>query len=347
MKTTAAILVDTNQPLRIVELDTPVLKPGQTLVEILYSGICHTQLLEARGFRGEDKFLPHCLGHEGVGTVVEVGEGVCKVRPGDQVILSWIKGSGADISGCQYRWEDKAVNSGAITTFGKHSVISENRLTLLPPGVPLKEAALIGCAVATGAGAVLNTAKPNVGQSIAVFGAGGVGLFSIAAAKAIGMAPILAVDINERKLAMARRMGATHMINSSVESVDGVLRQLCPKGTDIAIEASGRPEVMAMALESVRQQGGKAVVIGNAHYGERLNLDPRQLNQGKQLLGTWGGDSRPDEDYPKYCHMLRYGLLNLSPLTEEVYSLLQVNQAIHDLETGKVIRPLLDMSLLE
>lgn len=347
MKTEAAILVETDQPLKIVELDTPELKAGQVLVKILYSGICHTQLLEARGYRGEDKFLPHCLGHEGVGVVTEIGPGVRKVRTDDNVILSWIKGSGADIPGSQYRWGERIVNSGAITTFSRYSVISENRLTLLPPNVPLKEAALLGCAVATGAGAVLNTAKPRVGQSIVVFGTGGVGLFCVAAAKAAGLAPIIAVDIKERKLMMATKMGATHTINSSSESVEAILKQICPQGSDIAIEASGRPEVMALALESVRQQGGKAVVIGNSHFGERLSIDPRQLNMGKQLLGTWGGDSRPDEDYPQYCRLLQYGLLNLAPLTEEIYSLSQVNQALHDLEAGKAIRPLLDMALTD
>src|SRR4030095_10280615 len=117
IKTLAAVLVETGQPLALVELEIPALKPGQVLVEVSFSGVCHTQLLEARGYRGEDRFLPHCLGHEGSGIVRETGAGVTKVRRGDRVILSWMKGSGADVPGSTYAWNGRTVNSGAIATF--------------------------------------------------------------------------------------------------------------------------------------------------------------------------------------------------------------------------------------
>src|SRR5882724_3599700 len=127
MKTTAAVLVELGQPLELADLDIPVLKPGQALIEVAYSGVCHTQVGEARGHRGEDKFLPHCLGHEGSGVVREIGPGVSKVKPGDRAILSWIKGSGADVPGTVYDWNGRTVNAGGITTFATYSVISENR----------------------------------------------------------------------------------------------------------------------------------------------------------------------------------------------------------------------------
>src|SRR5262245_47512663 len=158
MKTTAAILVELGRPLELADIDIPPLKPGQVLVEVAYSGVCHTQVGEVRGHRGADRFLPHCLGHEGSGIVREVGAGVTKVKPGDQAILSWIKGSGADVPGTVYRWGDRQVNAGGITTFSTYSVLSENRLTVLPPGLSLRQAALVGCAVPTGAGVVFNTA---------------------------------------------------------------------------------------------------------------------------------------------------------------------------------------------
>ena len=137
MKTLAALLVETGRDLELAEIDIPALKPGQALVELAYSGVCHTQLLEARGHRGEDKFLPHCLGHEGSGTVVETGPGVAKIKAGDQVILSWIKGSGANVMGSVYSWNGKPVNAGAVTTFQRLAVVSENRLTVVPEGLPL------------------------------------------------------------------------------------------------------------------------------------------------------------------------------------------------------------------
>src|SRR5438552_12174900 len=134
MKTTAAVLVELGRPLEVADLDVPALRPGQILVEVAFSGVCHTQILEARGHRGEDRFLPHCLGHEGSGTVRETGPGVSKVKPGERVILSWIKGSGADVPGTVYGWNGRKVNAGGITTFATLSVISENRLTPLPDG---------------------------------------------------------------------------------------------------------------------------------------------------------------------------------------------------------------------
>src|SRR5262249_39198453 len=140
MKTVAAVLVETSQPLVLADLEIPALRPGQVLVEIAYSGVCHTQVLEWRGYRGEDRYLPHCLGHEGSGIVRDVGPGIAKVKPGDRVILSWIKGSGADVPGSIYRWNGRTVNAGAITTFSRYAVISENRLVVLPESVPMRDA---------------------------------------------------------------------------------------------------------------------------------------------------------------------------------------------------------------
>jgi len=344
MRTVAAVLVELDHPLELAELEIPALKPGQVLVELAFSGVCHTQLLEARGRRGADPFLPHCLGHEGSGRVLELGAGVTKVKAGDEVVLSWIKGSGADVSGSVYDWAGQKVNAGAITTFGNHAVISENRLTRVEPGLPLREAALVGCAVATGAGSVFNTAGARPGQSIAIFGAGGVGLCAIAAAHAAGCTPIIAVDVLASKLEVARAVGADLMINASQTDPVAAIKAAVPGGVDLAIEASGRPSVMAWALESVRAQGGSAVIVGNAPTGQTLTLDPKQLNLGKRLLGTWGGDSRPDTDYPRYSRLIMSGRIDMAPLLCKSYRLEEINLALHELEAGLVSRPLVDFT---
>ena len=156
MKTIAAVLVETGEPLVLAEQEIPALKAGQALVEIQYSGVCHTQVLECRGYRGDDKFLPHCLGHEAGGIVREIGKGVTKIKPNDRVILSWIKGVGTDVKQAIYRWSGRNVNSGAIATFNQYSVISENRLTLMPNNISPLEAVFFGCAIPTGIGAVFN-----------------------------------------------------------------------------------------------------------------------------------------------------------------------------------------------
>ena len=343
MKTTAAVLVELGKPLELADLEVPVLKPGQVLVEVVHSGVCHTQLGEARGHRGEDRFLPHCLGHEGSGIVREVGPGVAKVKPGDRVILSWIKGTGADVPGTVYGWNGRAVNAGGITTFATHSVISENRLTPVPEGMSLRLAALVGCAVPTGAGVVFNTARPQPGQSAVVFGVGGIGSCAVAAAALAGCTPVIAVDINVDKLALARRLGATHAIDSKKSDAVSEVLKLCTGGADFAVEATGLPAVMRQALACVRHQGGAAVVVGNARFGSTLEIDPRELNMGKRLLGTWGGDNVPDRDFPRYCKLLTAGRLDLEPLLSGGYGLADVNRALDDLEHGRAARPILDI----
>lgn len=343
MKTIAAVLEEPGKPLVLAELEIPDLKPGQVLVEVAFTGVCHTQLLECRGHRGEDPYVPHCLGHEGSGVVVEVGEAVAKCKPGDHVALSWIKGSGANVPGTVYAWGDRTVNAGGVTTFAQHTVVSENRVTVLPTDFDLQDAALLGCALPTGVGSILNTAAVRAGESVAVFGTGGIGLCAVAGASLAGAQPILAVDLSEERLECAQRMGATHRINAGSQVSLEAIREICPGGVDIAIEASGRPEVMVQALAAVRSQGGRAVVAGNAHQGETVPLDPGQLNQGKRLLGTWGGDNDPDRDFPRYCRLVQSGRLDVSPLRSDPFPLSQINEAIAALESRCVARPMIDV----
>src|ERR1700744_5315540 len=137
MKTEAALLVQTGKPLVLAHIETPPLKPGQVLVEIAFSGACGTQVMEWRGDKGEDRWLPHCLGHEGTGTVIEAGRAVTKVKPGDKAVLSGIKGNGIEAGRAVYDWDGKKVNAGGVTAFQRHAVVSQDRLTVLPPGLPM------------------------------------------------------------------------------------------------------------------------------------------------------------------------------------------------------------------
>jgi S-(hydroxymethyl)glutathione dehydrogenase/alcohol dehydrogenase len=344
VRTTAAVLVNPSSPLEIAEVEVPELENGQLLVEVAFSGVCHTQLLETRGRRGEDRFLPHCLGHEGSGRVLEVGPGVTALHSGDDVVLSWIRGPGADVPGAKYLWDGRQVNAGAVTTFSRHAVVSENRATRLSGHLDLLRAAMLGCAVPTGAGAVLHTAGAQAGDSLVVFGCGGVGLMAVAAAALVGCSPVVAVDVVAGKLPAAERMGATHTIDAGANDAGAELSRMFPGGVDIAIEASGRTEVMARALEVVRPRGGRTVVVGNAAHGERLTVDPAHLNLGKALLGTWGGDCVPQRDLPRFASLIASGELRVEELIGAVYPLERVNQALLDLEEGRAVRPILDMS---
>lgn len=345
MKTQAAILVETGKPLVVVDMEVPPVKRGQVLVKIAYSGACGTQVMEWRGDKGEDKWLPHCLGHEGSGTVVEIGEDVTKVKVGDEVVLSWIKGEGIEAGGAVYEWDGKKVNAGGVTTFQRHAVVSENRLTLVPEGLPLDVAILLGCAAPTGMGAVFNVLQIKPGQSVAVFGAGGIGLNACMAAAFGGAEVVIAVDPNPDRRALARQYGATHAIDPTDGDPIAAIKAIVAAGVDLAVEATGLPPVMEQAINATRQQGGRAVVIGNAKYGAELKLNPGVFNQGKSLMGTWGGDSVPDRDYPKFGGMLASGRFDLRKLLSRPYSLAEADQALQDLAAGRVGRPLIDMSL--
>jgi S-(hydroxymethyl)glutathione dehydrogenase/alcohol dehydrogenase len=345
MKTEAALLVQTGTPLVLAEIDIPVLKPGQVLVEIAYSGACGTQVMEWRGDKGEDKWVPHCLGHEGSGIVLEIGGAVTKVKAGDKVVLSWIKGSGIDAGGAIYHWNGRKVNAGAVTTFQRHAVVSENRLTLLPGDLAMDVAVLLGCAAPTGMGAVYNVLKVQAGDAVAVFGTGGIGLHALMAAALAGAAPVIGIDPNPTRRALAKIYGATDVIDPSACDVLAEIRKIVPRGVDLAVESSGVPDVMEQAVNATRQQGGRAVVIGNARHGTRLSLNPEVFNQGKSLLGTWGGDSVPDRDYSRFGRLLASGRFPVRDLLSKPYALAQADQALQDLATGAVGRPLIDMSL--
>ena len=346
MKTLAAVLNKINNPLQIEELTIPELKAGQVLVKIAYSGVCHSQLNEVHGLKGEDKFLPHTLGHEGSGVVENVGSSVKKVKPGDHVVLTWIKGMGADVPSALYkRSNGSIVNSGAISTFLTKAVISENRVVKIPDKMPLREAALLGCAIPTGAGIVMNTARVKPSTSVAVFGVGGIGLSALLAAKIANASLIIAIDVLDHKLEQAIQLGATHIINARNQDVlSGIMDITGNRGIDYAIECAGKKESMENAFHSVRNNGGLCVIAGNLPQGEKISINPFGLIQGKRIIGTWGGETLPDKDIPMYVNLFFSERLNLKKLISYEYSLKDINDALDNLEKGGIGRTLIDMS---
>jgi len=342
--TEAAILTELGNPLSLVTLDIPDLKSGQVLIDVAYSGLCHTQLLEIQGERGPDRFLPHTLGHEGSGTVIEVGPDVEKVKAGDNVVLSWIKGEGRDVPSTVYQSGGGTINSGAISTFMRQTVTCENRVIPIPDSMPLREAALLGCAIPTGAGVVFNLAKVGKGDSVAVFGYGGIGQSAILAASFAEAGVVIAIDILDSKLELARKFGATHTINAlDQDPVSAVLEITEGRGVDYAIEAVGHIETMETAFRSVRDGGGLCILVGNLPFGQSISIDPFDLIKGKRIIGTWGGETRPDKDIPFFVDLHLSGRFKLDELISHIYPLEMINQGLEELKEGKVQRALIDM----
>jgi S-(hydroxymethyl)glutathione dehydrogenase/alcohol dehydrogenase len=344
----AAILYKSGGPLSIEhEIVAPKLKRGQVMVKLVYSGVCHSQLKEVRGHRGPDPFLPHMLGHEGSGVVLEVGEGVKKVKKGDRVILGWIKGLGLEGGGSCYQNGETIINAGGVTTFGDHAIVSENRVVLLPAGIPMDIAVLFGCAIPTGAGIITNEIQPLPGSTIAIFGLGGIGLSALMATMLYKCEKVIAVDISASKLELASEFGASHLINASEQNVLNEIRILTEgNGVDYAVEASGLCEVIEIAFSSVRSGGGLCIFASHPEYGKKICIDPFELICGKQIRGTWGGSCKPDIDIPKFAQLYLEGRLPLDKLITKRYTLNQINEALDDLEQMLVARPLikLDMS---
>src|SRR5215469_1220096 len=212
----AAILAQSREPLVIDDISFPdELGVGQVLVKVLFTSICGAQINEIEAVKGPDKFLPHLLGHEASAQVIEVGPGVTSLKPGDSVVLHWRPSQGIQSKTPAYAWGGKKLNAGWVTTFNDYAVVSENRMTVIPADFDQKIAPLFGCAVTTAAGVVNNDAGLKSGESVAIFGVGGVGLNLVQFAALAGGHPIIAVDLLDHKLEMARSRGATHVLNST------------------------------------------------------------------------------------------------------------------------------------
>jgi S-(hydroxymethyl)glutathione dehydrogenase/alcohol dehydrogenase len=339
----AAVLEVLGQPLRIRDIEIPELLRGQVLVKILYSGVCRSQLMEAQGNRGSDPWIPHLLGHEGSGIVLETGEGVTKVRPGDEVILGWIKGEGIDAPGAKYLSDGQIINSGAVTTFSNYTIASENRLVLKPSSLNFDTAVLFGCALPTGAGMVLNELAPKLDESILVLGLGGIGLAAVAALKALGIRMIIAADISNEKLELAKRLGASHALNSSLPSFRKELLEIAGEGVDACVESAGRVETIELGFSLIKKRNGKLIFASHPREGEMIKISPHELISGKKIFGSWGGSTRPDIDIPKFHELFKKSATPLNGLLTKKYSLARINEALNDLDVGKVFRPLIVM----
>lgn len=342
----AAILVEQRAPLAIAEVGLPAtLDVGQVLVRVHYSGICGSQLGEIDGAKGEDRFLPHLLGHEGSGVVLATGPGVRKVAAGDRVVLHWRKGPGIEAVPAKYDWDGKVVNAGWVTTFNDHAVVSENRLTPIPADSDMEVAALFGCAVTTGFGVVVNNAKVRIGESVVVFGAGGVGLNIVQAAAMAGAWPVIAVDLHDNRLALAREMGATHLVNARGVDATAAIRDIVgAAGADVFIDNTGQPAIIQSGYALTGPQG-RVILVGVPRKGNDTTLYSLPLHFGKVLTGSHGGEADPAVDIPRYQRLFSQGRMQLRPLLTERWPLEGIDEAIARMRDGSLAgRCLVDMT---
>ena len=333
--TQAAILVAQHEPLVVDSIELPRdLEVGQVLVELQCSGICGSQLGEIDGVKGPDRYLPHLMGHEGFARVLEVGPGVRQVQPGDSVVLHWRPGAGIQSDPPRYRWRGEPLNAGWVTTFNRHAVVSENRCTQVPASTDPDVAALFGCAVTTGFGVVENNAQLKMGESVVVFGAGGIGLNIVQAAAMVSAWPVIAVDRFDSRLELARQMGASHCINTSNNDAETSIRQaLAEQPLDVFIDNTGVPDIIELGYGLTHRQG-RVILVGVPRQGNNVNLYSLPLHFGKRLTGSQGGESKPQHDIPRYLRLQQQGLLQLQQLVSAHYPLERINNAISAMRDG-------------
>lgn len=361
MKTRAVVVRETNKlTVETIELDAP--KSGEVLVRVQAAGVCHSDL---HTLRGELRASPPLvLGHEGAGVVEAVGNDVTRIKPGDFVLVNWLPADNtcrACLSGHPNQCERFAATTFqgflpegtsrlrtsdgtalkhylSASTMSEHIVIDEASAIPFPPDVPFDVAAIVGCAVATGVGAVIHTARVTAGSSAAVIGCGGVGLSAIQGCRLAGCYPIIAVDTVESKLEFARQMGATETVNASQAQVVKALRSLTGGGPDYVFDTVGSPTTIPQALSSVKP-AGTAVVAGL--HAAKLDVPipaGALVMQNKSLLGSFAGSLQPRLDLPRLVELYRAGRLQLKEMITKHYGLDAVVEAFADMEAGRVAR---------
>jgi len=343
-KAKAAILAESRKPLIIDQIDLPDrLDVGQVLVKIFYTTICGAQINEIDAVKGPDKFLPHLLGHEASGRVIETGPGVTNVKAGDNVVLHWRPSLGIQSPTPAYQWRGKKLNAGWVTTFNDHAVISENRLTVIPADFDFKIAPLFGCAVTTAVGVVNNDAKVKIGESVVVFGVGGVGLNIVQFNALVGANPIIAVDLVESKLDMAKARGATHCLNAGkITDMAGEIRKIVGiKGPDKVIETTGVKSVIEMAYD-LTHADGTCVLVGVPN--EKVSIYTLPIHFNKVLTGSHGGDCRPHIDIPRIIGLIRAGRISFDGLITHEFPLDDINSAFDVVRSGTAGRVLLQVA---
>ncbi|MEH6742494.1 S-(hydroxymethyl)glutathione dehydrogenase/class III alcohol dehydrogenase [Hyphomonas sp.] len=363
MKTRAAVAFEAKKPLEIVELDLEGPKAGEVLVEIMATGICHTDAYTLDGLDSEGLF-PSVLGHEGAGIVREVGAGVTSVQPGDHVIplytpecrqcksclsgktnlctaIRATQGKGLMPDGTsRFSYKGKTIyHYMGCSTFSNFTVLPEIAVAKIRTDAPFDKACYVGCGVTTGVGAVTNTAKVQVGDNVVVFGLGGIGLNVLQGAKMVGADKIIGVDINNSKKEWGEKFGMTHFVNpKETQDVVAHLVELTDGGADYSFDCTGNTDVMRQALECCHRGWGTSIIIGVAEAGKEISTRPFQLVTGRNWRGTAFGGAKGRTDVPKIVDWYMNGKIQIDPMITHVMKLDKINDAFDLMHAGESIR---------
>jgi alcohol dehydrogenase len=373
MKTTAAVLYEmglpqpyaTSLPLVIDEVTLDAPQAGEVLVEVAAAGLCHSDLSTVDGSR--PRSMPMVLGHEASGVVREVGPGVTEFAAGDHVVFSFVpvcgscayclagrgalceRGAKANGAGTLMTGGQRFTDSHArpcyhhlgVSAYSNFTVAAQESLVKIDRELPLDKAALFGCAVMTGVGAVFNTARVEAGASVAVFGLGGVGLCAVMGAKAVGAYPIIAVDRVDEKLALARKLGATHTVNAATDEPTAAIKEITRGGAEYTFESVGSEAVLVQAYQATRR-GGTTVTIGLPHPNKMFSISAVTLvAEERTVKGSYMGSSVPRRDLPRYLALYQAGLLPVDELHTHTLRLDEINEGFDRLAEARAVRQII------
>lgn len=332
MKFKAAVLTKLNSDLEIEYIENLPLETGQVLVKILKSGICGAQLHEIAGNKGNAKFLPHLLGHEGLGVVSEIGPGVKKVSVGDKVVLHWRVSEGIESEFPKYRFRDKIITSGKVTTFSEYSVVSENRITKVCNDIDPNLGVLLGCGLTTAFGVVSNEAKIKIGESVLVLGCGGVGLLLIKALRLASAFPIVGIDRVQDK------------VKEFVDEVYGDLDSLKGRKFDCILDTTGNSNLISESLKLL-SNGGRLIFVGQPSGESTLSNWGSLFGQSKSnsVIFSQGGSTVPQDDIPRYIKLHDSNKFSVSNVVTHEFDFLKINEAIGTLRSGIAGRVVINM----
>lgn len=364
MKCRAAIAFEAGKKLEIENIEVEGPKEGEVLVKLFATGVCHTDAYTLSG-KDPEGIFPVILGHEGGGVVVEVGKGVTSVQPGDHVIplytpecgtckfctsgktnlcqrIRATQGKGFMPDGTsRFSIKGKAIfHYMGTSTFSEYTVLPEISVAKISKKAPLEKVCLLGCGITTGVGAVLNTAKVEPGASVAVFGCGGIGLSVIQGAVMAKASRILAIDVNEEKFELARKLGATDCVNPAKfdRPIQEVIVDMTDGGVDYSFECVGNVQLMRSALECAHKGWGESIIIGVAGSGEEISTRPFQLVTGRVWRGSAFGGVKGRTELPNYVELYMQGKLNIDDFVSQELPLDRINDAFDDMHEGKTIR---------
>jgi S-(hydroxymethyl)glutathione dehydrogenase/alcohol dehydrogenase len=343
MKFKAAVLSEIDKPLIISDVETTKLKIGQVLVKILVSGLCGAQLQEISGLKGNSKFVPHLLGHEGCGIVEEIGDGVTKVKVGDKVVMHWRKGDGIESDFPSYVYNGEKMSSGKVTTLSEYSVVSENRLTKVPNDTPNELCALLGCGLTTALGVINNEASIKFGESLMIVGCGGVGLNLIQGGKLANANPIYCLDITEEKRDLSISLGGDKYINSSISDINSEINN---EKFDVIIDTTGNPNVIKETIKYL-SNNGRYILVGQPKPGQDIiipNGNSMFNGNGIVVKATQGGKTSPTDDIPRYVKLHKSGVIDITKIITNRFKLNEINDAITMLRSGKCGRIMIEMN---